>query len=378
MAFTSEDSERGRLDPLGGPERRGPSGIRSVIGWVLLVGAVIGAVVIGMLPAPYVIERPGPVYDTLGTVQIDGDDVPLIDIPDSTTYPTTGELDMLTVYVDGSRENPRTWVQVALAWFDPTRGVLPVDAVFPEGQTEEQSDEESSVDMQNSQSSAVAAALTELGTPYTTTVIAAGVQTGAPADGVLEAGDEIVAVNGAPIADPEALRAAIAANGTDAALSIDIRRDGKDLTVSLTPAPSKDEPTVPVIGILTGATYDFPVTVDVTLDNVGGPSAGMMFALAIYDKLTPGALAGDQHIAGTGTIAGDGAVGPIGGIRQKLYGARDAGADWFLAPADNCDEVVGHVPSGITVFSTSSLDDSIQIVDTIASGGDTSSLATCG
>lgn len=361
------------------PVRRPPTrrGLRPAIGWVLLVGAVIGAVTIGMLPAPYVVERPGPVYDTLGTVEIDGDDVPLIDIPGTDTYPTEGELDMLTVYVDGSRENPRTWVQVALAWFDPTRGVLPVDAVFPEGQTEEQSDEESSIDMQNSQSSAVAAALTELDIPYDTTVIAAGVQTGAPADGVLEAGDEIVAIDGAPIGDPDELRAAIAANGTDAALSLDIRRDGRDLTVTLTPAPSEDDPAVPVIGILTGATYDFPFDVDVTLDNVGGPSAGMMFALAIYDKLTQGALAGGEHIAGTGTIAGDGTVGPIGGIRQKLYGARDAGADWFLAPTDNCDEVAGHVPSGITVFATTSLDDSIEIVERLASGGDTGDLPTC-
>ncbi len=362
-------------DPVRRQQRRRDVG--PAVGWVLLVGAVVGAVSIGMLPSPYVIERPGPVYDTLGSVEIDGDDVPLIDIPDATTYPTEGELDMLTVYVDGSRENPRTWVQVALAWFDPTRGVLPVDAVYPEGQTEEQSDEESSIDMQNSQSSAVAAALTELDIPFETTVIAAGVQAGAPADGVLEAGDEIVAVDGVPIGDPDELRAAIAANGTDAALSIDIRRDGRDLTVTLTPAPSEDDPAVPVIGILTGATYDFPVDVGVTLDNVGGPSAGMMFALAIYDKLTPGALVDGEHVAGTGTIAPDGTVGPIGGIRQKLYGARDAGADWFLAPADNCDEVVGHVPSGITVFATASLDDSIEIVERIASGGDTGDLPTC-
>lgn len=360
--------------------------LRPAAGWTLLLAAIAGTVVIGLLPAPFVVERPGPVYDTLGTVSIDGNDVPLIDIPDSNatgdaaefpTYPTDGSLDMLTVYLDGSRENPQAWLQVALAWFDKTRGVLPIDAVYPAGVTEEQSDQESTIDMQNSQSSAVAAAFSELGIAYTTTVVAAGVADGQPADGVLEAGDEILSVDGEAVTTPDELREAIAANGTGAALSLKISRDGTTSTVSITPQPSPDDPDTAVIGIFTGANYDFPLDVTVTLDNVGGPSAGMIFALAIYDKLTPGALTGGARVAGTGTIAADGTVGSIGGIRQKLYGARDAGATYFLAPQSNCDEVVGYVPSGLTVFSTGSLDDSIAILDTIAAGGDTSALATC-
>ena len=130
------------------------------------------------------------------------------------------------------------------------------------------------------------------------------------------------------------------------------------------------------IGILTGARYTFPYTVDFQLANVGGPSAGMMLALGIYDKLTPGALTGGAHIAGTGTITADGQVGAIGGIRQKMYGARNAGADWFLAPASNCDEVVGHVPDGLRVFAVSTLDEALTDVKAIAAH-DTADLATC-
>ncbi len=115
----------------------------------------------------------------------------------------------------------------------------------------------------------------------------------------------------------------------------------------------------------------------IQLDNVGGPSAGMMFALGIVDQLTPGELNGGENVAGTGTIDAEGTVGPIGGIRQKLYGARDAGAEYFLAPAANCDEVVGHVPDGLQVIRTGTLEESLDALSVIAEGGDVASLPTC-
>ena len=123
--------------------------------------------------------------------------------------------------------------------------------------------------------------------------------------------------------------------------------------------------------------YDFEVDVTIQLDNVGGPSAGMMFALGIIDTLTPGELNGGKEVAGTGTIDAEGTVGPIGGIRQKLYGARDAGADYFLAPEANCDEVVGHVPDGLQVIRTATLDDSLAALEVIAEDGDVDALPTC-
>src|SRR5690606_23641311 len=132
-----------------------------------------------------------------------------------------------------------------------------------------------------------------------------------------------------------------------------------------------------LIGITLTTDYDFPIDVTIQLDNVGGPSAGMMFALGIVDELTPGPLTGGNDIAGTGTIDATGAVGPIGGIRQKLYGARDAGADFFLAPSSNCDEVVGHIPDGLQVISTSTLTDSLEAIEVIADGGDVESLPAC-
>ena len=101
-----------------------------------------------------------------------------------------------------------------------------------------------------------------------------------------------------------------------------------------------------------------------------------MFSLGIYDKLTPGALANNHQIAGTGTIDDDGNVGPIGGIRQKLAGARADGATWFLAPADNCDEVVDHVPDGLDVVKVATFDQAKSAVESIAAGR-TGSLPHC-
>jgi PDZ domain-containing protein len=131
------------------------------------------------------------------------------------------------------------------------------------------------------------------------------------------------------------------------------------------------------MGVTVGYKYEFPINVNLHLADVGGPSGGMMFALGIYDKLTPGALTGARFIAGTGTITSTGNVGPIGGIRQKMYGAQNAGASYFLAPSENCNEVVGNIPSGLKVFKVSTFSEAINIVKTIGEAKDLSSLPTC-
>ena len=346
------------------------------IGWVLLVGAVAGAVLLGMSPSPYAVERPGPVYDVLGKTEVNGTSVPLIDIPSQTTYPTTGTLDMLTVYVDGSPQNRVSWIELASSWFDVSRAAIPLDELFPPGQTESQSNVESAIDMTNSQQAAIAAALTELKIDYTSKVVVAQVIKDTPASGKLKAGDELVTANGEQVTGLTMLQHTIQGNGVTKPVELVIRRNGTLRTLEITPTINSDSKK-PAVGIYTGSTFTFPFDVKIQLQDVGGPSAGMMMALGIYDKLTPGDLAGHAHIAGTGTIDPSGAVGAIGGIRQKMYGARDAGATWFLAPQSNCNEVTGHIPSGLTVFAVKTLDDSLADVKAIASGGDTSKLATC-
>jgi len=346
--------------------------------WALAV-AMIVLLIITFLPTSYVIQRPGPVYNTLGSAEnAEGEEVPLISVDGAQTYPTEGSLDLLTVQVQGNRERTPSWFELAMAWFDPSKAVLPIDAVFPPGQTTEERNEDSATMMVDSQHEATAAALTELGYDVGATLAVHSVIDGAAAEGVLQEGDLILEANGEAVADVSALRSVIN-DGEGDPVELLIERDGEQQTVEVTPkeATGEDGEAVWLIGVNLTTDYEFPIDVTIQLNNVGGPSAGMMFALGIIDTLTPDELNGGEQVAGTGTITADGEVGPIGGIRQKMWGAVDAGAEWFLAPEANCDEVVGHIPGDLRVFSVEDLDDALAVLDGVREGGDLDALPTC-
>ena len=205
-------------------------------------------------------------------------------------------------------------------------------------------------------------------------IVIAAVPDGSPSAGVFEPDDELVTVDGDPATSSEAVRAAVQRHKPGDTFPVVVRRDGKEQTVTAKTGESDGRT---VMGVGLRLDYDLPVDVTLRTGNVGGPSAGLMFSLAIYDALTPGELTGGKKIAGTGTMDDDGTVGPIGGIRQKLIGARRAGADFFLAPADNCAEVVGNVPSGLRVVKVESFDDGVEAVRDIGTGK-AASLPTCG
>ncbi|WP_349897367.1 YlbL family protein [Parafrigoribacterium soli] len=353
------------------PARRGR------LGWTLLFLALFGTVLFALLPSPYVIERPGPVFDTLGSVEIGGTQTPMISIPGEKTWPATGALDMLTVSVLGDPDHLPNWLDVAGAWLDPSQAVLPLDSVYPPGYSVEDSNKQGEIDMQNSQKDAVAAALRSLGHKVPAVVTVAELTSTSPSRGILEKGDRVVSVAGAVIDSVTALRKAIAAAGAGTPLKLQVVRDGEPRTVSVTPELSTGAHPTPVVGIYAAVSYEYPFDVKIQLDNVGGPSAGQMFALGIIDKLTEGSLTGGKHVAGTGTIDDQGTIGRIGGIRQKMYGAKRAGATIFFAPRGDCDEVVGHVPDGLKVFAVSTLKESLHDLHVISSGGDIGALRTC-
>ena len=169
----------------------------------------------------------------------------------------------------------------------------------------------------------------------------------------------------------------IADHGTATPVKIDIVRGSATRVIEVTPTQAPKSGSKPMVGIIVGADYNFPFEINIQLHAVGGPSAGMMFALGIIDKLTPGKLNGGKNVAGTGTITADGQVGPIGGIRQKMYGAVKSGAGYFLAPSENCSEVSGHIPAGLKVFAVATLDDSLAVLAALAANTSTAALATC-
>lgn len=341
-------------------------------GLVLLSATILlGTLAMVLFPAPYVIERPGPAFNVLG--KQDGKDV--ISFTDSASYPTTGALDLLTVSIVGNRDQTPTWPEIFAAWLDPAQTVTPIDEVYPVGTTVEQSQAESVAMMEQSQQNAIYVALKKLGYQIPIHIYAQQVNKNSPSSGMVIAGDYIEAINGVRPKDFEELKALVNKFDGKNSLQVEISRNGEKKIIGIT--PTKNDEGDYKLGVIVGFKFDFPVKVDLKLSDVGGPSGGMIFALGIYDSLTKGALTGGKHIAGTGTIGTDGVVGPIGGIRQKLFAAQRAGAKYFLAPAENCSEVDGHIPSGLQVFRVKTFDDALTAVAAIGSKADLSTLATC-
>jgi PDZ domain-containing protein len=251
-------------------------------------------------------------------------------------------------------------------WIDPTVAVVPEETIFPRTRDAKEVEEENAVEMTNSQDSATAAALTELKIPFSTVVSVLKVVKDMPADGKVEPNDEINSVNGKPATDVKMVSNTVKALKPGQDVVLNLTRDGKDLDVAVKTVASPEGKAM--VGITMQATYRFPFEVDISVGDVGGPSAGLMFSLGIIDKLTPGAMTGGKSIAGTGTITPEGAVGAIGGIAQKMVGARKAGATVFLTPADNCAEALNAAPDGLKLVKADTLHQAAQAVDVIRTG----------
>lgn len=332
------------------------------LGLALLMG-------LSMVSLPYVVMQPGPAVNVFG--KIDGK--PILEVSGTRTYPPRNQLDFTTVQVVGGPGRKVDIFDLAEAWVRPSYDIVDRDVIYPEDVTEKQMEEYSAAEMVNSQEVASAVALRALGKKVPEVVTIAQVPEGSPATGKLKTGDRLVSVQGKPATTGEAARKAIQSGKPGDSIDLVVRRDGKQVPVTTT---TRENDGRTVIGVLLGRSYDLPVDVKVQAGNVGGPSAGTMFALGVYDLLSPGDLAGDQDVAGTGTIDDTGKVGPIGGIPQKLAGARQAGAEWFLVPSDNCAEARPRTPDGLRLVRVTTFDDAVTSLRAIGEGR-TGSLPTC-
>lgn len=352
----AQETNRPRHDAV----KRDPRFTVMSVSGLLALGLGAAAV---LLPSPYVVESPGPTFNTIGAIN----EEPLISVEGRETYPTGGALDLTTVFVAGGPGQSVSIFDAFRAWADPSQAVTPRELVYPPDLSESDVEQQNAQAMTSSQESAIAAALAHLEIPYEETLSVVGFAPESAAEGLLEEGDLLTRVGNEEIEALQPLKDALNAAG-DENVSITVVRDGE--TVVETVKPRQGESGDYQLGVFLMSEFQFPFEVQIALDNVGGPSAGMIFALGIVDKLTEGQLTGGRHFAGTGTIDSSGSVGPIGGIRQKLVGARESGAEVFLAPAANCGEVVGHVPDGLRVVRVETLEDAVTAVRTLGEQND--------
>ena len=323
--------------------------------------AVLAAI---SLPVPYVIVSPGPTFNTLG--EYAGE--PIVDISGVTTYPPTGELDITTVRERGGPYGPLTVGEAVWAALGSSSVVVPSELLFPPGVSSAEQRERSQAEFTAAQSNAVAAALNSLDIPVTEQPIVADVGEDSPAQGLLEPGDVVLSVAGQPASSTEAVVQQVRATPPGTVVPVVVERDGSPQEVQITLAAAPDDPAAGRVGVVLRSVYSGPFEVDFSLSGIGGPSAGLVFALAIVDELTPGDLTGGKPIAGTGTITAEGQVGAIGGVAQKMIGAQRAGAELFLVPKANCDAVVGAVPEGLTVAAVDTLDEARAAIDVYVAG----------
>ncbi len=311
--------------------------IAAVAAVPLVLGLIVAA---ALMPLPFVVYAPGYTVDVLAK---DQNEAEIIQVSGHKTYRDNGELRMTTVLVTAP-ETDKTLFELMGAWLDPDDAVYPYDAVHGDVKTDEENQIEGQVQMISSQDAAIAVAQQELGLKVTPLPGVSYVNADAPADGELQPRDLFLEIGGKKVATTDDVINAIRSSTPGEPLPIVVLRDHKRTDITVTPEKGEDGTS---IGIYLGTGFRFPfdVTVHISPD-IGGPSAGLMFSLAIYDTLTPGSLTDGEIIAGTGEIfAGredvrDGTVGPIGGIQQKVAAARDSDAELFLVPADNCEDAL--------------------------------------
>ena len=344
-----------------------------VMSAVFLVVLVIAS---QYIKVPYVILLPGPVTDTLGSVPA-GDTTtgqaggPVIEISGTTTQPTSGHLYLTTVeeLPGDCNVHPTLWEAVR-AWFSKTQTVEPHQVECPPNQSSQAVQQQSENEMSESQVHAITAALTELGYKSSGNRVTVGsVEQAAPAAKVLEPGDIIEAINGKAIRTITQLRSAVRTTGPAKPITVTILRDAKRLTEST--MTIRGAGGVALIGIspINAPTFGgIGVSIGISPDAIGGPSAGTALALGIIDKLTPGGITGGRTIAGTGTVSPLGKVGPIGGIQQKIAAAVAAHATVFFAPASECPDAKAAAPSSLTVVSIKTLSQAVASLKAIKAG----------
>ncbi|SNS03070.1 PDZ domain-containing protein [Geodermatophilus pulveris] len=338
---------------------------------LLVVFGVLGAAV----PVPYVAQVPGPTFNTLG--EIDGE--PIITVEGRERTETEGELTLTTV---GVSRAGLSLVEAVQGWFDDEVSVVPEETVYPPGRSEEETREANRRAFLTSEEAAEAAALAELG--YPVKVVVRGLSEDSPAEGRLQEGDAVESVGGRPTPDLETLDAVLRAIPGGTEVTVAYTRLGRPGTATVTTrsaaeltdggatggdaAAEAERREGSLLGVLVLEQPAAPFDVDIAVEDVGGPSAGLVLALGILELVGGTDLTGGSTVAGTGTIGPDGRVGPIGGIQLKMIAATEVGAELFLVPADNCAEALAAPQPQPPLARVATLDDALTALADLRAG----------
>jgi len=346
----------------------------------VIAASIAGAAVVVLtallffVHVPYAILSPGPVCNTVGAgnrtcPSVSGQSLIKV-TPASADHPSGSQLGFTTVSV---RNGEPSAAEALGAWLTSSKAVVPAEVITPPGKTQQQVDKRNRQDMQNAQDAAILAAEQAV---YGVQVDR--VQAGFPAAGVLRVGDVVQSIDGTPVYSAAGILAVSSSKDRTRTFRLDIRRGGQAQQVTLGRKPSADGSGRLVFGVELGSVKS-TAKVQITLDPavIGGPSAGLMFSLGVYDRLTAGNVTGSTVVAGTGTIDAAGQVGPIGGIQQKMYAATHAfHARVFLAPAGDCADTKGAVPRGLQVVKIVTIDDALHALAAVRMGR-TAGLPAC-
>lgn len=327
---------------------------------VALAPVIAFGVLLGVGTVPYVSLGPGPTFNTLG--EVDGKEV--VDIEGTKVYPTTGHLNMTTV----AQRDDLTLSQALALWISGREQLWPRSLVYPPDKTREEVTEDNTEEFELSEAKAEYAALGYL--KYEPAVTVEIVNDGGPSASHLQTGDAIDKVNGTPITSLDQFQSLLKQTKPGQSINIDFRRKNAPPGTTTIKLGRNDDRDYGYLGVSVRDAPWAPFKITFNLANVGGPSAGLMFALAVIDKLTTGELADSKFIAGTGTIDADGTVGPIGGITHKMLAAHDAGATVFLVPADNCAEARSSNDEGLELIKVDTVGQAIDALHALSADGE--------
>jgi PDZ domain-containing protein len=328
----------------------------------VLTAGVVLLVLFGLLgttlPVPYVAQVPGPTYNTLG--ELEGE--PIISVEGRERNEVRGNLNLTTV---GVSRGGITLVQAVRGWFDDEVSVVPEESVYPPDRSEEETRRANREAFLTSEQAAQSVALGHLG--YPEKVVVQGFAEDSPSEGALQEGDALETVDGRPTPDIRVLDEVLRSIPGGSEVTVGYTRLGKPGTATIT-TRAADEREGSLLGITVLDQPSPPFDVDIQVEDVGGPSAGLMLTLGIIDLVGDDDLTGGAVVAGSGTIDGDGNVGPIGGIPLKMVAAADIGADLFLVPAGNCEAALAAADPGFPLARVATLDDALEALADFGAG----------